>query len=395
MSSEEYLKRGVSANKSEVKAAVASQDKGLFPGAFAKVSKDPAGDPDYCFLFHADGAGTKSSVAYLQYCESGDPTVFRGIAQDSFVMNSDDLLAVGACGPFYLSNTIGRNAQRIPGEVIAELISAYADFAAKLGEYGIEVELTGGETADVGDLVQTIICDSTLGARMRRDEVIDASNIGPGQLIVGLSSTGQSSYEDRENSGIASNGLTAARHFILSPHYREKYPESFASSLDPSLAYVGKYRLSDPLPGSSLSIGQALLSPTRSYLPVFKNFLKEWRSEVKGIIHNTGGALTKSLNFGQSGTRFVKEELFERPAIFKAIAEQGAISEKEMYEVFNLGQLMEVYCSEAAAEALINEAAKFKIEAKIIGYTEKIKSKRSAEKELIIRDCGKDYSYAN
>ncbi len=386
-----YQKRGVSASKDEVKEAIKDQDKGLFPGAFAKITPDLAGDPDHCFLFHADGAGTKSIVAYLRYKETGDSEVFRGISQDSFVMNSDDLLAVGCTGPFFLSNTIGRNAHRIPGEVLKVLIEGYDRMVRLLGEQGIEVISTGGETADVGDLVQTVICDSTLAARMRREDVIDASKLDADQVIVGLSSTGQTTYEDSDNSGIASNGLTAARHLLLSKHYRETYPESFAGSLDPELAYVGAYRLDDPLPGSDLTVGEALQAPTRTYLPIFKDFLPKWRGEIFAMIHNTGGALTKSLNFGQKGVRHVKDNLFERPAIFKAIHALGSISDKEMYEVFNLGQLMEVYCTKACAEALIAHAKTFDLEARIIGYTERLDDPE--KKELVIKDGGKEFVF--
>ncbi len=390
MQSDFYQNRGVSASKDEVKEAVSHLDQGLFPGAFCKIEPDMAGDPEYCSILHADGAGTKSSLAYLRYRESGDPRVFCDIAQDSLVMNTDDVLAVGCTGPFYLSNTIGRNAQRIPGEVINAVIHGYQKLAERLSTHGVEVFLTGGETADVGDLVQTIICDSTLACRMRRADVIDASHIGPGQVIVGLSSYGQTSYEERENSGIASNGLTAARHLLLNAHYRERYPESYASSLSPKLAYVGQYYLSDELPGSTLSVGEALQSPTRTYLPIIKPFLESWREQVYGLIHNTGGALTKVLSFGQPGTRIIKDRLLPRPPIFQALAAQPDMSARELYQVFNMGQLFEVYCSQEAATALIEIASSFDCQAQIIGRTEDC---ARGQKELIIRDQAEEYFY--
>lgn len=388
--SDYYKARGVSHSKTEVKAAIKELSKGLYPGAFCKIEEDIAGDENYCYIFHADGAGTKSSIAYLRYKESGDASVFRGIAQDSFVMNSDDLLAVGALGPFYLSNTIGRNSHRIPGEVIAELIAGYSDIAELLNSYGLEVVLTGGETADIGDLVQTVVCDSSLAVRMSKEKIIDASQIGPGQVIVGLAAHGQTIYEKCENSGIASNGLTAARHLLLSNYYRNKYPESYASSLAPELAYTGKYRLEDKVPNSKLNLGEAIQSPCRTYLPVLKDFLSDYQEEIFGIIHNTGGALTKVLNFGRDKTLFVKDQLFDRPPIFELISDSGQISEREMYQVFNLGQLMEIYCTENCARKLIKHAAKYACEAKIIGYTEVCKEDKS---QLIIKDRGREEIY--
>lgn len=384
-----YKSRGVSADKEEVKAAIARQDKGLYPGAFCKLLPDPAGDPAYCSALHADGAGTKSITAYLAYREGAGPEVFAGLAQDSTVMNTDDLMCIGAVGPFLLSNTIGRNAQRIPGAVLQAVIEGYADFARCMAAEGVTIELCGGETADVGDLVQTIICDSTAFVRLPKAEVLDLAKLRPGLAIVGLSSTGQATYEQRENSGIASNGLTLARHVLLHPDYRTRYPEAWSPTMDPSKAYCGHYHLDDRLPGSTLTVAEALLSPTRSYLPIVRLMLERYREGLYGLIHCTGGALSKSLNFGQ-GIRYVKNNLFPRPAIFEAIQRSAEVSEAEMYKSFNLGQRLEIYCEPELVQPLIALAASFNVEARQIGHTE---ASGQAGNEVVIEDRNGTYVY--
>ncbi len=369
MTSEAYLSRGVSPTKEDVKAAISQQDPGLFPGAFCKIIPDPAGDPGWCAAFHADGAGTKSAVAYLMYRETGDCTWFEGIAQDSLVMNSDDLLAIGATGPFLISNTIGRNAHRIPGDIIVGIIAGYDKAISRLAEYGIKMLMTGGETADVGDLVRTVICDSTMMARLPRSEVVNIGAIKSGLDIIGLSSTGRAIYEEQENSGLSSNGLTAARHLLLHHVYAEKYPESYSETIADDKVYTGSYLLEDKLPGSSLSVGEALLSPTRSYLPPVKEMLEAHRDNIHGIIHCTGGGQVECIDFGK-GIRYVKNNLFPMPALFQAILNTGQISEKEMYRVFNMGHRMEIYCNPTISADLMAIAAKYQIETRIIGRTE-------------------------
>lgn len=369
MAASEYQKRGVSAAKEEVHEAIKDQDKGLFPGAFCTILPDIAEDPDYCTLVHADGAGTKSSLAYLYWRETGDLSVFAGIAQDSLVMNTDDLACVGAADNFYVSNTIGRNAQRLPGEALAAVIGGYQKLSAKLNDLGIRCRLTGGETADVGDLVKTMICDSTVTVRMRRDQVINAADIRPGLAIVGLASFGQSHYEDEENAGMGSNGLTAARHLLLAPEYRDKYPETYADSMDKNLAYTGKYKLTDTLPGSRLTVGKAILSPTRTYLPVLRKIFDERRAAVIALIHCSGGGQVKCRNFG-SHVRYIKDNLFPIPPLFRAIYEQGDIAAAEMYHDFNMGHRLEIYCLPEDAEYMIETARSYGVEARLLGRTE-------------------------
>lgn len=385
-----YLSRGVSPTKDDVKRAVRFQDKGLFPGAFCKIIPDLAGSPDHCCALHADGAGTKSSAAYLVYRETGDPSVFSGIATDSLVMNTDDLLCIGATDQFLVSNTIGRNAHRIDANCLSAIISGYDRIIARLAGLGITVVMTGGETADVGDLVRTVICDSTVVVRLPRADVITTANIRPGHVIVGLSSTGQTAYEDRENSGIGSNGLTAARHLLLHPEYRSRYPESFADTLDPKKAYCGRYRLPDRLPGSSLTAGEAILSPTRTYLPVVRDMLAEHRADIAGIIHCTGGGQVKCRDFGQ-GLRYVKDSLFPEPPVFAAIRESGEIGGAEMYQVFNMGHRLELYCTEASAAALVAIAARHRLEARVVGHVEA--SPTPGRNEVIIQADGKEHRY--
>ncbi len=367
--SDAYLSRGVSSTKDEVKAAVSSQDQGLYPGSFCKIIADPAGNKDWCAAIHADGAGTKSAAAYMMYRETGNPEWFSGIAQDSLVMNTDDLLAIGSTGPFYLSNTIGRNAHRIPGEVLNSIISGYDTVIAKMRESGIEIIMTGGETADVGDLVQTVICDSTVVTRMLRKKVISAANIIPGLDIVGLSSTGQTTYEDAENSGISSNGLTAARHILLHHDYVKKYPETFSETIAENKIYVGPYYLEDTLSGSSMSVGEAILSPTRTYLPPVAEMLVSHYEDILGIIHCTGGGQVKCIDFS-SGIRYVKDQLFAVPALFQAILDTGEVAEKEAYQIFNMGHRLEIYCRPEISAKLISIADNYNLKAQVIGHTE-------------------------
>ncbi len=367
----QYQKRGVSATKAEVHAAVREQDEGLFPGAFCKVLPDLAGDDAWCMLMHADGAGTKSALAYLYYQETGDISVFRGIAQDSLVMNTDDMACVGAVDHFYVSNTIGRNAQRVDGAAIKAIIDGYQAVADLLAEHGIHVTLAGGETADVGDLVRTLICDSTAAVRLKRSDVINAANIKPGLAIVGLSSTGQATYESRPNAGMGSNGLTAARHLLLHEAYREAYPETYADSMDRTLAYTGRFKLTDNLPGSDFTVGEAILSPTRTYLPLLKPLLERYREDIFGMIHCTGGGQQKCRGFG-AGVRYVKDNLFPIPPLFRAIYEQGDIGAKEMYEVFNMGHRLEVFTLPERVDEIVALAKSFGIEAKQVGYTEAV-----------------------
>lgn len=369
MANNEYLSRGVSADKEEVHAAVKNQDKGVFPGAFCKLNEDPCGDRDYCASMHADGAGTKSSLAYVKYKETGDVSVFRDLAQDSCVMNLDDLLCVGAKGPFLVSNTIGRNAHRVGGEAIAEVIRGYNLFAEKMAQFGIELVLSGGETADVGDLVSTLIVDSTFFVRMKRAEVIDNDNIRPGDVIVGFASYGQAIYEDKYNAGMGSNGLTAARHLVFSPYYREKYPESYSNTIDKSLVYCGKRKLEDNLPDTDITVGEAVLSPTRTYAPLVIKLLEEAKGDLHGLIHCTGGGQTKCRNFGKN-IHYLKENLFDAP-LFRMIEKDSGMDKKEMYKVFNMGHRLEAFLSPTAAKGAIMLAANLGIEAKIVGYTEK------------------------
>lgn len=365
-----YQARGVSSDKTEVHKVVDKLDHGLFKHAFCKITEDfLTGNPDCCNVIHADGSGTKSILAYLAYKETGDATVFHGIAQDSIVMNLDDLLCVGVNGRILLANTVNRNALNCPGEVIGALIEGSENFLKRLRGLGVKIYSGGGETADVGDLTGTLVVDSTAVAVMRKQDVITAATIKPGMVIVGLASTGQASYEDRENSGIGSNGLTSARHEMLSSYYADNYPESFDSNVAPDLRYCGPYRLHDALPGSSMTVGDALLSPTRTYAPVIYQLLDEHPGLIKGLIHCSGGAQTKCLKFGDN-IHFIKDKLFPTPPIFKTIQKVSGTGWKEMYKVFNMGHRMEVYCTAKDARTVIKVAKGFNIDAKIIGRTE-------------------------
>lgn len=364
-----YEDRGVSPHKSEVKAAIEGFDAGLFPGAFCKALPDLyGGSAEHCFLLHADGAGTKSTVAYIHYRRHNDPGIFRGIAQDSLVMNLDDLICVGAMGPFALSNTIGRNAKLIPGEVLRAVIGGYEDLAGKLGSLGVEIRSCGGETADVGDLVRTIVVDSVLATRMRRSDFIDCSKMRVDQSIVGLASSGQATYERAYNSGIGSNGLTSLRHELLTSRYREEFPETFAPDIR-EVAYTGKFDIDDPLPGTPLTVGEALLSPTRTYAPIIKEVLETHRQHISAILHNTGGGQTKCLNFGDN-IRYVKDNLFPAPPVFDFLRQHTDLPAREMFRVFNMGHRMEIYCDPEASASIIAISEKFGVSGRVIGHTE-------------------------
>ncbi|WP_077924377.1 AIR synthase related protein [Spirosoma sp. 209] len=371
-----YAQRGVSASKEDVHAAIAQLDKGLFPKAFCKIVPDTlAGDPDFCTIMHADGAGTKSSLAYLYWRETGDRSVWRGIAQDAVVMNTDDLICVGATGPMLLSSTIGRNKNLIPGEVIADIINGTEDVLAMLREHGIDVYSTGGETADVGDLVRTIIVDSTVIARMRRDQVISNDRIQPGDVVVGLASFGQATYEDQYNGGMGSNGLTSARHDVLAHPLADAYPESFDPAVDRSLVYSGSKRLTDPVEGTGLTVGQLILSPTRTYAPVARVLLDELRPQIHGMVHCSGGAQTKVLHFVDN-LHIIKDNLFPIPPLFRLIQQESGTAWQEMYKVFNMGHRLEVYLAEEHAQRVIEVSESFGIPAQIVGRVESFAGKQ-------------------
>ena len=373
---ERYLQRGVSASKEDVHRAIAKLDKGLFPKAFCKIVPDIlAGDPDYCTIMHADGAGTKTSLAYLYWKETGDLSVWRGIAQDSIVMNTDDLICVGATGPMLISSSIDRNKNKIPGEVIAEIINGTEEVLEMLRSHGVEIYSTGGETADVGDLVRTITVNSTVIARMKRSDVISNDNIQAGDVIVGLASFGQASYETTYNGGMGSNGLTSARHDVLDSYLAPKYPESFDPEVHSSLVYSGSKRLTDAVENTPVNVGQLILSPTRTYAPFAKTLLDELRPHIHGMVHCSGGAQTKVLHFIEN-LHVVKNNLFPIPPLFKLIQTESGTSWQEMYKVFNMGHRLEVYLSSEHAQRVIEIAQSFGIEAQIIGYVEANEGKK-------------------
>lgn len=374
-----YAGRGVSSNKEDVHSAIKHLDKGLFPKAFCKIVEDIARDPEYCTIMHADGAGTKSSLAYIYWRETGDLSVWKGIAQDAIIMNVDDLLCVGCTTNILLSSTIGRNKRLIPGEVISEIIHGTEEILEMLRDHGVDIRSTGGETADVGDLVKTIIVDSTVTARMRRSEVIDNSHIRPGDLIVGLASSGKASYEEDYNSGMGSNGLTSARHDVFSQDYRLKYPESFDEGVPVDLIYSGSKRVKDPADGLPVNIGQLVLSPTRTYAPIIQTVLREMRSEIHGMIHCSGGAQTKILHFVDQ-VRIVKDHLLPTPPLFEMIQAESGTDWKEMYKVFNMGHRMEIYVAEETADEVIEISKSFNVDAQVVGRVE-----ASDKKELIIQ----------
>ena len=380
-SNNRYDLRGVSASKEDVHEAIKNIDKGLYPKAFCKVVPDYlSNDDDYCIVMHADGAGTKSSLAYMYWKETGDMSVWKGIAQDALVMNIDDLICVGVTNNIILSSTIGRNKNLIPGNVISSIINGTEEIIEELNRYGVNIYSTGGETADVGDLVRTIIVDSTVTARVKRSEIIDNSNISDGNVIIGLSSSGQSTYENEYNGGMGSNGLTSARHDVFDKYLAKKYPESFDQSIPSELIYSGKIKLNQKIEGSPLDAGKLVLSPTRTYAPVIKEILSSIvRSNIKGIVHCSGGAQTKILHFLNENLHAIKDNMFEVPILFDLIQKQSNTSWHEMYKVFNCGHRMELYVNPKVADDIINISKSFNIEAKIIGRVEK-----SSEKKLTI-----------
>ncbi|MCX2681575.1 AIR synthase-related protein [Galbibacter sp. EGI 63066] len=375
--SKRYAQRGVSASKEDVHNAIKNVDKGLFPNAFCKIVPDYlTGSRDHCIIMHADGAGTKSSLAYMYWKETGDISVWKGIAQDALIMNIDDLLCVGATENIMLSSTIGRNKNLIPGEVISAIINGTEELIAELKDFGVQIHSTGGETADVGDLVRTIIVDSTVTARMKRKDVIDNANIKAGNVIVGLSSFGQATYETQYNGGMGSNGLTSARHDVFSKYLAEKYPESFDHSVPDELVYSGNVKLTDAVADAPLDAGKLVLSPTRTYAPVIQKIFKKYTAkDIDGMVHCSGGAQTKVLHFVDD-VHVIKDNLFDVPPLFKLIQEQSKTSWKEMYQVFNCGHRMEIYVDENIAQDIIDISKSFDVDAQIIGRVEASENKK-------------------
>ena len=371
MNNKRYMMRGVSAAKEDVHNAIKNIDKGIFPQAFCKIIPDIlGGDPEYCNIMHADGAGTKSSLAYMYWRETGDLSVWKGIAQDALVMNTDDLLCVGAVDNILVSSTIGRNKMLIPGEVISAIINGTDQLMQELREMGIGIYGTGGETADVGDLVRTIIVDSTVTCRMKRSDVINNANIRPGDVIVGLSSSGQATYEKEYNGGMGSNGLTSARHDVFAKYLAQKYPESYDHAVPEELVYSGTKRLDDAIADCPLTAGKMVLSPTRTYAPVIKKLLDELRPEIHGMVHCTGGAQTKVLHFISDNCRVIKDNMFPIPPLFKTIQEESQTDWSEMYKVFNMGHRMEIYVRPEVADQVIAISRSFHIDAQVVGHIE-------------------------
>lgn len=371
-----YSARGVSASKEDVHEAIKNVDKGLFPKAFCKIIPDIlGGDPEWCNIMHADGAGTKSALAYMYWKETGDLSVWKGIAQDALIMNVDDLLCVGATDNILVSSTIGRNKNMIPGEVIAAIINGTEELLSDLREMGISIYSTGGETADVGDLVRTIIVDSTVTCRMKREDVVSADKISAGDVIIGLSSSGKAIYETEYNGGMGSNGLTSARHDVFAKYLAGKYPESFDPGVPEDLVYTGNYRLTDKIEGLGIDAGKLVLSPTRTYAPVIKKVLDEFRSGISGMIHCSGGAQTKVLHFVDN-VHVIKDNMFSIPPLFKIIQEESGTEWKEMYKVFNMGHRYEIYCKPDLADAIMAVAGSFNIESQIIGRVEPFDGKK-------------------
>ena len=386
-SKQRYMARGVSAAKEDVHAAIKNIDKGIFPQAFCKIIPDIlGGDPEYCNIMHADGAGTKSSLAYAYWRETGDLSVWKGIAQDALIMNTDDLLCVGAVDNILVSSTIGRNKMLIPGEVISAIINGTDELMAELREMGIGIYGTGGETADVGDLVRTIIVDSTVTCRMKRSDVINNANIRPGDVIVGLASFGQATYEKEYNGGMGSNGLTSARHDVFSKYIAEKYPETYDKAVPEELVYSGKYKLTD-MGAAGANIGKLVLSPTRTYAPVVRRLLDELRPRIHGMVHCTGGAQTKVLHFVGENCRVIKDNMFPVPPLFLIIAEESGADWSEMYKVFNCGHRLEVYVSPEDADKVIAISKNFNIDAQVIGHIEE------GPKSLTIRSEFGEFNY--
>ena len=388
MSNERYSARGVSAAKEDVHNAIHNINKGLYPQAFCKILPDIlGGDPDFCNIMHADGAGTKSSLAYVYWKETGDLTVWKGIAQDAVVMNLDDLLCVGATDNILLSSTIGRNKMLVPGEVIAALIEGTEELLADLRNMGIGIHSSGGETADVGDLVRTIVVDADVVCRMKRADVVDNARIRPGDVIVGLCSYGQATYEKEYNGGMGSNGLTSARHDVFNKYLAVRYPESYDKAVPEPLVYCGKLRLTDAVPGSPLNAGRLVLSPTRTYAPVVKRVLDVLRPQIHGMVHCTGGAQTKVLHFVGENCRVIKDNLFPLPPLFKLIAQQSGTPFEEMYKVFNMGHRFEIYLPTECAQTVIDIARSFNIDAQIIGRVEE------GSRQVVIRSSQGEFSY--
>ena len=386
-----YGLRGVSSDKEDVHAAIRGVDKGLYPRAFCKIIPDLlSGDPDSCVIMHADGAGTKSSLAYAYWRETGDLSVWRGIAQDAIVMNTDDLLCVGAVSGILLSSTIGRNKRLIPGEVIAAIINGTEEFLATMRGLGVDIVSTGGETADVGDLVRTVIVDSTVTARMKRADVIDNAHIKAGDVVVGLASFGQAVYESEYNGGMGSNGLTSARHDVFARYVAETYPETYDTAIPEDLAYSGGMRLTDPVEGSSLDAGRLVLSPTRTYAPIVARVLKEVsRATIHGMVHCSGGGQTKILHFLGDGLHVIKDNLFDVPPLFRLIAEQSGTPAREMYKVFNMGHRMEFYVDERAAADIIAVSKSLGVDARIVGRVEAA----AGNAQVTIRRAGEEFVY--
>ncbi len=388
MSDIRYNQRGVSASKEDVHNAIKNVDKGLFPQAFCKIIPDYlTNDEDYCIVMHADGAGTKSALAYMYWKETGDVSVWKGIAQDALIMNIDDLLCVGATENILLSSTIGRNKNLITGEVLSAIINGTEELLADLRKFGVQIYSTGGETADVGDLVRTIIVDSTVTARMKRSEVIDNANIKAGDVIVGLESFGQATYENEYNGGMGSNGLTSARHDVFDKYLAKKYPESFDPAVPEELVYSGGKKLTDKVEGSSIDAGKLVLSPTRTYAPIIKEVLNKHRSNIHGMVHCSGGAQTKILHF-VNNVHVIKDNMFDVPPLFKLIQEQSGTSWQEMYKVFNMGHRMEIYLPKEYAQDIIDISKSFNVDAKIIGRVEE-----SDTKQLTIKSQFGEFIY--
>jgi len=374
--SDRYNQRGVSASKEDVHQAISKLDKGLFPKAFCKIVPDHLGnDPAFCTVMHADGAGTKSSLAYVYWKETGDLSVWKGIAQDAIIMNTDDLLCVGATDNILLSSTIGRNKNNIPGEVIAAIIDGTEEVLELLRHYGLNIISTGGETADLGDIVRTIVVDSTVVCRMKRSDVIDNARIQAGDVIVGLASYGKATYEDEYNGGMGSNGLTSARHDVFANTYASRYPETFDGTVPPELIYSGTYNVTDSIPGLDVNVGKLVLSPTRTYAPILVKVLENFRNVIHGMVHCSGGAQTKVLHF-VNDLHIIKDDLFQTPPLFRLIQEQSGTDWKEMYKVFNMGHRMEIYVPEQYAADIISISKSFDVDAKIIGRVEKSSTKQ-------------------
>lgn len=387
-----YAQRGVSSSKAEVHAVVDQLDRGVFPGAFCKIGPDVlTGDPEKCNVIHSDGSGTKSTLAYLHYRETGDPSAFRKTAQDSLVMNIDDLLCIGAIDQILISSTVNRNARAVPGEALAELISGTEEFLSSMREHGVGTYSGGGETADVGDLTGTVTVDSCAVAVMDRKDVVDNGQIKPGLSIVGLASSGQAIYESSENSGIGSNGLTSARHDLLSSYYLEKYPETCDARTKREFLYCGPYKMQNPLPDSNMTVGEALLSPTRTYAPVIKQLLATKREVISGMVHCSGGGQTKCIRFGH-GVHFIKDNLLPIPPIFKAIQQASKTTDEEMFRVYNMGHRMEIYCQPEAASDIIAISETFGIPAQVIGRTE-ASDRADGENHVTIKKGDKTLTY--